>query len=115
MFSHALCLAPHRYYRYQESVGKGRFKEVFKAFNSQMGIDCAWSKVCIDQFHLTPEQKNGVINDMEQLYDLDHPNVSQPRHTACAGGSAQPSRPLRQSRQGPCRSHADAGRPIRRA
>ncbi|GFH20769.1 protein kinase domain-containing protein, partial [Haematococcus lacustris] len=51
-----------RYYRYKEAVGRGRFKNVFKAFDTQIGIDVAWSKINADTslLHLTEEQLAAV-------------------------------------------------------
>ncbi|GLC36978.1 hypothetical protein PLESTB_000172100 [Pleodorina starrii] len=63
------------YCRYKEPVGKGRFKTVFKAFNSQIGIDVAWSKVRADSNHLSEEQLHSVAKDMMTGLELDHPNI----------------------------------------
>lgn len=63
------------YCRYRESVGKGRFKEVYKAFNSQMGIDVAWSKVSSEANNLSEEQLHSVAEDMRKGLELDHPNI----------------------------------------
>lgn len=64
-----------RYYRYKDSVGKGRFKEVYKAFNSQIGIDVAWSKVSAESNNLTEPQLHDVAEDMKTGLELDHPNI----------------------------------------
>ncbi|PNW83006.1 hypothetical protein CHLRE_06g302800v5 [Chlamydomonas reinhardtii] len=63
------------YCRYKEPVGKGRFKTVFKAFNSQIGIDVAWSKVSAESNHLSQEQLHSVAKDMMTGLELDHPNI----------------------------------------
>lgn len=63
------------YCRYKEPVGKGRFKTVFRAFNSQIGIDVAWSKVSAEANHLTDEQMHSVARDMMTGLELDHPNI----------------------------------------
>ena len=34
-----------RFARYDQKVGKGRFKCVYKGFDEKQGIDIAWSKV----------------------------------------------------------------------
>ncbi len=34
-----------RFARYDQRVGKGRFKCVYKGFDEKQGIDIAWSKV----------------------------------------------------------------------
>lgn len=64
-----------RYYRYKETVGKGRFKEVYKAFNSQIGIDVAWSKVSAGPNHLDQNTLDLVAEEMRRGLDLDHPNI----------------------------------------
>ncbi|KXZ51049.1 hypothetical protein GPECTOR_14g36 [Gonium pectorale] len=63
------------YCRYKEPVGKGRFKTVFKAFNSQIGIDVAWSKVSAESNHLSEDQLHSVAKDMMTGLELDHPNI----------------------------------------
>ena len=64
-----------RYYRYKEHVGKGRFKNVFKAFDTHIGIDVAWSKINADSssLQLTDEQLAAVVHDIQKGLDLDHP------------------------------------------
>lgn len=65
-----------RYYRYKESVGKGRFKNVFKAFDTQIGIDVAWSKINANSsLQLSDEQLAAVARDIQKGLTLDHPNI----------------------------------------
>lgn len=64
-----------RYYRYNEVVGKGRFKQIFKAFDTQIGIDVAWSKISADRNHLTDEELLAVVDEMRKGLDLEHPNI----------------------------------------
>jgi WNK lysine deficient protein kinase len=64
-----------RYYRYTELVGKGRFKQIFKAFDTQIGIDVAWSKLNADAHHLSEDQLRSVMAEMQQGIDLEHPNI----------------------------------------
>ncbi len=64
-----------RYYRYKESVGKGRFKSVFKAFDTQLGIDVAWSKINTAALGLSEEQLAAVARDIQKGLELDHPNI----------------------------------------
>lgn len=64
-----------RYYRYPEVVGRGRFKQIYKAFDTQIGIDVAWSKVSADANHLTEDQLGTVVEEMEKGLDLEHPNI----------------------------------------
>jgi WNK lysine deficient protein kinase len=64
-----------RYYRYTELVGKGRFKQIFKAFDTQIGIDVAWSKLNADAHRLSEEQLHSVMAEMQQGIDLDRSNI----------------------------------------
>uniref|UniRef100_A0A7S0RFX1 non-specific serine/threonine protein kinase n=1 Tax=Chlamydomonas leiostraca TaxID=1034604 RepID=A0A7S0RFX1_9CHLO len=66
-----------RYYRYKESVGKGRFKHVFKSFDCAIGIDVAWSKINADSdsLHLTEDQLQAVVREIQKGLELDHPNI----------------------------------------
>jgi len=64
-----------RYYRYSEVVGRGRFKRIFKAFDTQIGIDVAWSKLSAEPHHLSDKQLQAIANEMTTGLDLDHPNI----------------------------------------
>jgi WNK lysine deficient protein kinase len=64
-----------RYFRYRDVVGKGRFKVCFKAFDTQIGIDVAWSKISASTYHLTEEQLEAVVADIQTGLDLEHPNI----------------------------------------
>jgi predicted YcjX-like family ATPase len=66
-----------RFHRYKDAVGKGRFKNVFKAFDSQIGIDVAWSKINADSslLQLSDEQLSAVVKDIQKGLQLEHPNI----------------------------------------
>ena len=64
-----------RYYRYGEVVGRGRFKQIYKAFDTQIGIDVAWSKICAEPHHLSAAQLHGIVEEMAKGLDLEHPNI----------------------------------------
>jgi len=66
-----------RYYRYRETVGRGRFKQVWKAFDTLQGIDVAWSKISADSgfLHFSPEQLDAVVADIQKGLELEHPNI----------------------------------------
>jgi WNK lysine deficient protein kinase len=64
-----------RYYRYREQVGRGRFKICCKGFDSQVGIDVAWSKINADGNQLNEGALVAVTRDIEQGLLLDHPNI----------------------------------------
>lgn len=56
-------------------VGKGRFKQIYKAFDTQIGIDVAWSKISAEPHHLTDEQLQQIVGEMTKGLDLEHPNI----------------------------------------
>mmetsp|Transcript_6760 Transcript_6760/g.18124 ORF Transcript_6760/g.18124 Transcript_6760/m.18124 type:complete len:443 (-) Transcript_6760:1802-3130(-) len=66
-----------RYYRYRETVGRGRFKQVWKAFDTLQGIDVAWSKISADSgfLHFSEEQLGAVVADIQKGLELEHPNI----------------------------------------
>ncbi|WIA17815.1 hypothetical protein OEZ85_009324 [Tetradesmus obliquus] len=64
-----------RYYRYTEVVGRGRFKQIYKAFDTQIGIDVAWSKITAEPHHLSDEQLQQIVGEMTKGLDLEHPNI----------------------------------------
>jgi len=66
-----------RYYRYRETVGRGRFKQVWKAFDTHIGIDVAWSKISADSgfLHFSEEQLGAVVADIQKGLELEHPNI----------------------------------------
>lgn len=61
--------------RYQECVGKGRFKTVYKGYDTRNGVDVAWCKVEAAPHHLTPHQIDSLLNEMRKGLILDHPNI----------------------------------------
>ncbi len=64
-----------RYLRYRELVGRGKFKACHKAFDSQIGIDVAWSKFNAASIQLADEELEAVVHDIQTNLDLEHPNI----------------------------------------
>lgn len=64
-----------RYHRYRELVGRGKFKACHKAFDSQIGIDVAWSKFDAASIHLSDSEVEAVVHDIQTNLDLEHPNI----------------------------------------
>ncbi|KAI3449290.1 hypothetical protein Pfo_005955 [Paulownia fortunei] len=58
--------------RYNEVLGKGAFKTVYKAFDQVDGIEVAWNRIKIDDVLRSPE-------DLEKLYSEVH-LLRQPKH-----------------------------------
>ena len=64
-----------RFSRYNHTVGKGRFKRVYKGFDEKQGIDIAWSKIQREANQLDHDQIHQIAAEMSIGVDLDHPNV----------------------------------------
>ncbi|KAL3133225.1 hypothetical protein ABBQ38_007112 [Trebouxia sp. C0009 RCD-2024] len=64
-----------RFSRYNHTVGKGRFKRVYKGFDEKQGIDIAWSKIQREANQLDEDQIHQIAAEMSIGVDLDHPNV----------------------------------------
>lgn len=62
-----------RYVRYQQKLGTGAYKTVYKAYDTVEGIEVAWNDVSIA---LLPKgEKSRVISEIKLLESLQHPNI----------------------------------------
>lgn len=59
--------------RYAQIVGQGRFKCVYKGFDTTQGIDIAWSKVL--QATLSDSQMKQIAKEMSLGLKLEHNNI----------------------------------------
>ncbi|KAG8391966.1 hypothetical protein BUALT_Bualt01G0242400 [Buddleja alternifolia] len=64
-----------RYVRYQEVLGKGAFKTVYKAFDQLDGIEVAWSRVKIDDVLQSSEDLEKLYSEVHLLRQLKHENI----------------------------------------
>ncbi|GAB4851977.1 hypothetical protein Ancab_016168 [Ancistrocladus abbreviatus] len=64
-----------RYIRYNEILGKGAFKTVYKAFDEVNGIEVAWNQVNIDEILQSPEQLSRLYSEVHLLKSLKHENI----------------------------------------
>ncbi|KAK8716321.1 hypothetical protein V6N13_043636 [Hibiscus sabdariffa] len=64
-----------RYIRYNELLGKGAFKTVYKAFDEANGIEVAWSQVRIDEVLQKPEDLERLYSEVRLLKSLKHSNI----------------------------------------
>ncbi|KAJ8534833.1 hypothetical protein K7X08_016561 [Anisodus acutangulus] len=64
-----------RYVRYNEVLGKGAFKTVYKAFDLLEGIEVAWSRVKIEDVLQSPEGLGKLYSEVHLLRQLKHENV----------------------------------------
>lgn len=64
-----------RYVRYNEVLGKGAFKTVYKAFDLLEGIEVAWSRVKIEDVMQSPESLGKLYSEIHLLRQVKHENV----------------------------------------
>lgn len=67
----------HRFSRYQQKVGSGRFKRVYRGFDEKNGIDVAWSKIerHVNNMELDDETMERITAEMSKGLQLEHPNI----------------------------------------
>ncbi|GAB2296164.1 Serine/threonine-protein kinase wnk8, variant 4 [Dionaea muscipula] len=70
-----------RYVRYNEILGKGAFKTVYKAFDEVNGIEVAWNQVKIDEILHSPEQLERLYSEVHLLKSLKHENIIKCYHS----------------------------------
>lgn len=64
-----------RYMRYNEVLGRGAFKTVYKAFDEVEGIEVAWNQVNIDEVMQCPDNLERLYSEVHLLKSLKHKNV----------------------------------------
>ncbi|KAM7472323.1 hypothetical protein LguiA_010506 [Lonicera macranthoides] len=64
-----------RYVRYNEILGKGAFKTVYRAFDRLDGIEVAWNRVKIDDVLQSPEDLEKLYTEVHLLRSLKHENI----------------------------------------
>lgn len=64
-----------RYVRYDEVLGSGAFKTVYKAFDEIDGIEVAWSQVEIDNVFRLPKELERLDSEVSLLKSLDHDHI----------------------------------------
>ncbi|KAK1285712.1 putative serine/threonine-protein kinase WNK4 [Acorus calamus] len=64
-----------RYIRYNEILGRGAFKNVFKAFDEVDGIEVAWNQVRIDDVVRSPNDLERLYLEVRLLESLKHENI----------------------------------------
>eukprot|EP00961_Rhodomonas_salina_P276439 3734752-Rhodomonas_salina.1 len=68
-----------RYHRYKEKLGEGSFKSVYKAFDSEMGIEVAWNQVKI-KGRLFGEAKERFMEEVNLLQKMRHKSIIECYH-----------------------------------
>ncbi|GLT99655.1 hypothetical protein SLE2022_170790 [Rubroshorea leprosula] len=64
-----------RYGRYNEILGKGASKTVYKAFDEYQGIEVAWNQVKLHDFLQSPENLERLQCEIHLLKTLKHENI----------------------------------------
>ncbi|XP_076926576.1 putative serine/threonine-protein kinase WNK10 [Bidens hawaiensis] len=65
----------NRYVRYNEMLGRGAFKTVYKGFDEVEGIEVAWNQVMLDDAMQSPEHLERVYSEVHLLKTLKHENI----------------------------------------
>ncbi|XP_075483898.1 putative serine/threonine-protein kinase WNK10 isoform X1 [Primulina tabacum] len=64
-----------RYFQYNEILGRGAFKNVYKGFDEIEGVEVAWSQVTIEDALQSPEHLERLYSEVHLLRTLKHENV----------------------------------------
>ncbi|CAN1299701.1 Serine/threonine-protein kinase WNK8 [Linum perenne] len=70
-----------RYIRYDEILGRGAFKTVYKAFDEVDGIEVAWNQMNVEDALQTPEQLERLYSEVHLLKSLKHENIIKCYHS----------------------------------
>ncbi|MED6197148.1 hypothetical protein PIB30_054021 [Stylosanthes scabra] len=64
-----------RYLRYNEILGKGAFKTVYRGFDEVDGIEVAWNQVRIDELLRSADDVEKLYSEVNLLKSLNHENI----------------------------------------
>lgn len=64
-----------RYGRYDEVLGEGAFKTVYKAFDEIQGIEVAWNRVDVEHFAESPALLRRLYEEVNVLRSVKHGNI----------------------------------------
>ncbi|KAJ3105844.1 Serine/threonine-protein kinase wnk3 [Phlyctochytrium planicorne] len=62
-----------RFQRFNKSLGKGAYKEVFKAFDDEEGVEVAWNRLRVD--HLRKQDAQRILSEIRILQSLRNDNI----------------------------------------
>lgn len=62
-----------RYIRYNDVLGKGSYKTVYKAFDTEEALEVAWNKLHVDR--LSEHDLEKVSNEVSLLRQVEHKNI----------------------------------------
>ncbi|XP_022947185.1 probable serine/threonine-protein kinase WNK4 isoform X1 [Cucurbita moschata] len=66
-----------RYGRFEEVLGKGAMKTVYKAIDEFLGIEVAWSRVKLNEVLRSPEDLQRLYSEVHLLSTLKHESIMQ--------------------------------------
>jgi len=66
---------PHGRYLRRELIGTGAFKSVFKAYDSEEGIEVAWNQVRLHK--VQPQQKAKILGEITILEQVKHAHIME--------------------------------------
>lgn len=65
-----------RYVRYNDFLGKGAFKTVFKGFDEEDGTEVAWCQIDMDDILRSPEEvQRSLYSEVNLIKSLKHENI----------------------------------------
>ncbi|CAN1139032.1 Serine/threonine-protein kinase WNK8 [Linum perenne] len=67
--------------QYDEILGRGAFKTVYKAFDEVNGIEVAWNQMNVQDALQTPEQLERLYSEVHLLKSLKHENIIKCYHS----------------------------------
>ncbi|KAJ3116615.1 Serine/threonine-protein kinase wnk3 [Nowakowskiella sp. JEL0407] len=73
-----------RFERYAKCIGRGAYKEVFKAFDNEEGVEVAWNQLKLD--HLSKKEFARTLSEIEILQSLRNEHIINIYHSWEARG-----------------------------
>lgn len=64
-----------RYTRYDQILGRGAFKTVYKAFDEEDGLEVAWNQVKVNDLVSSPTERERLFAEIRVLKQLKHKNI----------------------------------------
>lgn len=64
-----------RYSRFDEVLGKGAMKKVYKAIDEVLGIEVAWNQVKLNEVLRSPEDLQRLYSEVHLLSTLNHDSI----------------------------------------
>ncbi|KAK9823221.1 hypothetical protein WJX72_001156 [[Myrmecia] bisecta] len=64
-----------RYSRFEQILGRGAFKTVYKGFDEEEGIEVAWNQVRVSELVSSKEERDRLFAEIRVLKQLKHKNI----------------------------------------